>query len=183
MTSIAAIRAQLRSIPVPGTSFAGQTVIITGSNTGLGLEAARHFVRLDAARVVLAVRSLSKGEDAKASIEASTNRKNVVEVWQLDMADYSSIKSFAAKCSSLERLDVVIANAGILKTTFEESDGVEVTIKVNVIGTFLLSISLFSILRNSRRKTGQTPRLVVTSSVMHEEVGPPPCQISNSSAR
>lgn len=170
MSSIAAIRAQLQSIPLPTASFSGQTIIITGSNTGLGLEAARHFVRLDAARVILAVRSVKKGEDAKSSIEASTNRKNVVEVRQVDMSNYGSIKAFATWCESLDILDAVVANAGVLRNTFEEAEGTEITIAVNVIGTFLLALNLFPILRRSRKSTGQIPRLVITSSVVHENV-------------
>lgn len=170
MSSVAAIRAQRQAIPLPTTSFAGQTIIVTGSNTGLGLEAARHFVRLDAARVILAVRSMKKGKDAKASIEASTTRQNVVEVWQIDMDKYDSIKSFAARCVSLDRLDVVVANAGVLRNTHEEAEGTEITIAVNVIGTFLLTLNLLPILRRSRVKTGKTSRLVITSSVVHEDV-------------
>lgn len=170
MSLIEGLRAQLQSIPVPTHSFAGQTIIVTGSNTGLGLEAARHFVRLDAARVILAVRSVKKGEDAKASIETSTKRKGVVEVWQLDMSDYDSIKAFVTRCDSLDRLDVVVANAGVLRTTYEESGGTEITIKVNVIGTFLLAISLFPALRKSGAKVGQPSRLVITTSVLHANV-------------
>ncbi|GIJ92659.1 hypothetical protein Asppvi_001937 [Aspergillus pseudoviridinutans] len=165
---MSSLAAQLQHIPLPTTSFAGQTVIITGSNTGLGLEAARHFVRLDAARVILAVRSVKKGEDAKASIESSTNRKNVVEVWQIDMSNYDSIKAFVKKCDSLDRLDVVVANAGVLRNTYEECEGTEISITVNVIGTFLLALGLFPVLRRSWKKTGQASRLVITSSVVHE---------------
>ncbi|KAF5559227.1 retinol dehydrogenase 12 [Fusarium mexicanum] len=146
-----AFRGQLERIPVPTTSFRGQTIIVTGSNTGLGLEAARHFVRLDAEVVILAARSLEKGEAAKASIEASTKRKNVIQVWQLEM----------------DKLDAVVENAGILRNTYEESEGTEMTIKVNVIGTFLLALNLFPILRKSYQKTRQPSRLVITSSSVH----------------
>jgi len=170
MSSIAAVRAQLQSIPVPTASFAGQTIIVTGSNTGLGLEAVRHFLRLDAARVILAVRSIQKGEDAKNTIEIPPNNKAVIEVWQVDMSDYDSIKAFANKCNSLDRLDVVIENAGVLRNTYEAAEGTEITIAVNVIGIFLLALNLFPILRNSGAKTGQTSRLVITSSVVHENV-------------
>ena len=48
-------------------SFTGQTVIVTGSNVGLGKGAARHFARLDAEKVILAVRN-----EAKQDIERST---------------------------------------------------------------------------------------------------------------
>ncbi|KAJ5915383.1 hypothetical protein N7466_011316 [Penicillium verhagenii] len=165
---MSSLAAQLRPIPLPTTSFAGQTIIVTGSSTGLGLEAARHFVRLGAARVILAVRSIKKGEDAKASIEASTNRKNVIEVWQVDMSNYESIKAFAKKCDSLDRLDVLVANAGVLRNTFEECEGTEVSIVVNVIGTFLLALNLLPIMRKSGGETGLVPRLVVTTSILHE---------------
>lgn len=169
-----AFRGQLESIPVPATSFAGQTIIVTGSNTGLGFEAAQHFVRLDAGLVILAVRSVKKGEAAKASIEASLGRKNVIEVWQLEMDNYDSIKAFASRCQSLNRLDVVVENAGVLRNTYEESEGTEISIKVNVIGTFLLALSLFPILRRSQTRTGQVSRLVITSSSVHFNVSPFP---------
>lgn len=173
MASISGIIDQLRSIPEPTAPFTGQTIIVTGSNRGLGFEAAKHFVRLEAKRVILAVRSLSSGESAKVAIESATQKKDIVEVWQLDMLDYQSIKDFSAKCDSLDRLDVLVANAGLLRNTYEESGGTEVTIKVNVIGTFLLAINLLPAMRRSGQKTGQPARMVVTSSVMHEEVCSP----------
>ncbi|KAH7389120.1 hypothetical protein BKA64DRAFT_130318 [Cadophora sp. MPI-SDFR-AT-0126] len=169
MTGLAALRAQMQTIPIPTQSFSGQTIIVTGSNTGLGLEAARHFVRLDAAKVILAVRSVKKGEVAKASIEETTGKKNVVEVWQIDMSNYESIKAFAEKCSSLDRLDVLLANAGILNTAYDSAEGTEITITVNVIGTFLLILSLLPLLRKSKQTTGMTPRVTVTSSILHED--------------
>lgn len=78
--------------PKPTKSFAEQTVIVTGANTGLGLEAARHITRLNATKVILAVRNTSKGEAAKRSIEESTGRLGVVEVWPLDLSNYESVK-------------------------------------------------------------------------------------------
>jgi hypothetical protein len=52
------------SIP-PTADFTGQTIIITGSNIGLGLEAARQLVHLKATLIILAVRDVRKGESAK----------------------------------------------------------------------------------------------------------------------
>ncbi|GJC97687.1 short-chain dehydrogenase [Colletotrichum higginsianum] len=77
-----------KSLPYPQGSYAGKTVVITGSNVGLGKEAARHFARLGASKLILAVRSLDKGRVAKEDIEATTNcAKHVVEVWELDMSN------------------------------------------------------------------------------------------------
>src|SRR6187402_3573880 len=95
---------QFLKLPYPTKPFTNQTIIITGSNIGMGLEAARHFVRLSASKVILAVRSHSKGLAAKASIEASTKRLDIIEVWELDLAKYASVKAFAARAQGLERL-------------------------------------------------------------------------------
>jgi retinol dehydrogenase-12 len=56
----------------PTTSCANQTITVTGANIGLGREAARHFARLGAAKVILAVRNTEAGEEAKNSIVTST---------------------------------------------------------------------------------------------------------------
>jgi hypothetical protein len=73
----------------PTRSFAGETVIITGSNVGLGKEAARHIARLGASKLILAVRNVSAGEEAKKDIENTINcGGSVIEVWQLDLASY-----------------------------------------------------------------------------------------------
>jgi NAD(P)-dependent dehydrogenase (short-subunit alcohol dehydrogenase family) len=77
--------------PRPTRSFAGESIIVTGSNVGLGHEAARHFVRLGAAKVILAVRNQQAGEEAKRSIELSTKSSGICEVWQLDLASYDSV--------------------------------------------------------------------------------------------
>ena len=59
-------------LPIPTASFERQTVIITGSNVGLGLETARHVVRLGASKLILACRSTVEGEAAQRDIEEST---------------------------------------------------------------------------------------------------------------
>lgn len=131
------IQSQYKSLPIVPSSLQGQTIIITGSNTGLGLEAARHCVRLGASRVILAVRSLSRGENAKESIEKSTGRTNMTEIWQLDLTSYDSIRSFAKRASTeLDRIDALIENAGLALDKWTEAEGSETTITVNVIGTF-----------------------------------------------
>lgn len=79
-----------------------QTVIITGANSGIGLEAARQCVRMKAKIVILAVRSSSKGEAAKKDI-LSTNpgSSTQVEVWLLDMESFESVLAFGERVSKL----------------------------------------------------------------------------------
>ncbi|KAI9824166.1 MAG: Nitrogen permease regulator 2 [Phylliscum demangeonii] len=152
------------SLPYPATDLTGQTVCVTGSNTGLGLEAARHFTRCNAERVILAVRSIERGEAAKRSIEASTG-KTSVEVWQLDLASYESVKEFAARVDrDLPRLDVMVENAGIQTETYRELEGHESTITVNVISPFLLALLLLPKLRQTATRFNVLPHLVIVSS-------------------
>lgn len=159
-------------LPVPTKSFKGQTVIITGSNTGLGLEAARHIVRLDADKVILAVRNTSKGEAAAQSLQASskTSKKSptTVEVWELDLSDYESIQRFASRVDrELTRLDVVIENAGMLTEHFSMAGEDESTIKVNVLGTMFLALLLLPKLRSTAEKWETDVVLTFTGSFMH----------------
>ncbi|RSL62491.1 hypothetical protein CEP54_005678 [Fusarium duplospermum] len=88
------LRGQFVTLPYPEQDCTGRVVIVTGSNTGLGLEAARHFVRLNASKVILACRNVDKGEAAKKDIEESTGRRHVAQVWHLDLCSYESVKSF-----------------------------------------------------------------------------------------
>ncbi|KAK6607507.1 short-chain dehydrogenase reductase [Botrytis cinerea] len=127
----------LVTLPIPEKKFTGKTIIVTGSNSGLGLEAARWFVRLDAQKVILAVRSLSKGEAARQSIISSTScSPDTLEVWNLDLCSQSSVREFAHRANALPRLDVLVSNAGIYVFDFEVAEGNEETICVNVINTF-----------------------------------------------
>jgi len=156
------------SIPKPQGSYAGKTVIVTGSNTGLGFEAARHFTRLGAAKVILAVRSLEKGEVAKEDIEKTTGVKNVVEVWQLDMSSYKSVLDFTARADKeLERIDIALLNAGISPGKFEIFEQDESTITVNVVSTFLLALALLPKLKATSAKFNIRPNLTIVASEVH----------------
>ena len=149
-------------------SFAGQTVIVTGANVGLGFEASMKFVQLGAAKVILAVRTISKGEEAKKQIETRTGRKGVLDVWHLDMMDYSTIKAFADRATrELDRLDIAVLNAGVAMTDFKQSQyGYERTLQVNVISTTLLALLLMPKLRASKTATF-TPVMEIVGSTSH----------------
>ncbi|KAJ5659956.1 short-chain dehydrogenase/reductase [Penicillium longicatenatum] len=153
--------------PVPTYDFGGQTVIITGANRGIGLEAARHLLRLNAKRVILAVRSVEKGQDAAEELEKSTGRSGAVQVEELDMASYESVKAFASRMGSIDRLDAVLLNAGMYTHSFYLADGYESHLTVNVINTFFLALLLLPILRLSTEKHKIQPRISFVSSDRH----------------
>lgn len=84
----------------PGTDLAGKTIIISGSNTGMGLEAARQFLTLHASRVILAVRSHSKGQEAVSVLRADpavrqANPDATIEVFELDLDDCKLLLRFS----------------------------------------------------------------------------------------
>lgn len=157
------------TLPAPSGSYAGQTVIITGANTGLGKEAARHFARLGASTIILAVRSLSKGEAAKSDIEATTGcGPDIVQVWSLDMCSYDSVRDFASRIErELPRVDIMIENAGITTLTFKRAEEGESTITTNVVSTFLLASLVLPKLRETAQKFNIRPTLTIVASEMH----------------
>lgn len=113
------LRSQLSIHPKPvKSSFAGQTVLVTGGNAGLGKAAARILVELDAKTVIIAVRTVAKGQDAKKEIETITKRQDIIQVWPLDLADNASIRKFGERVKTLERLDAIIMNAGMWPTSY-----------------------------------------------------------------
>lgn len=82
--------------------------------SGLGYEAAKHVARSNAARIILAVRTVSKGEEAAETLKHEIpNWKGVVDVWQLDLTNFESSIAFSKRLATLDRLDVYIANAGV----------------------------------------------------------------------
>lgn len=154
-------------LPYPTIDLTGQTVIVTGANTGLGLEAARHFTRLRAAKVILGVRNLDKGETARQSIEESTQCRGIVEVWQLDLSSYESVKQFATRVEKLNRLDAIVENAGMTTRKYVQTEDNESTITTNVVSTFLLALLVLPKLRESATKYNIIPRLSIVSSDVH----------------
>jgi NAD(P)-dependent dehydrogenase (short-subunit alcohol dehydrogenase family) len=112
-------------------SLTGRTIIVTGANSGIGLEAATAF-SAKGAHVVLAVRDEARGRDAAAGIEGST------EVRALDLADLASVRSFAESWTGV--IDVLVNNAGVMVPPFGHTeDGFELQFGINPLGHFALT--------------------------------------------
>ena len=156
----------------PTNTFADQVVIVTGSNVGLGLEAARHFYRLNCARLILAVRTVSKGQTAKEDIVQSVpHRKDAdtIEVWPLDLCSTESTLAFVEHVKTqLPRVDVVVENAGINNKTWVLCQGYEQVVQVNVLNTFLLALSILPKMTETKSIfADSSPHLVIVSSDAH----------------
>lgn len=116
-----------------------KTILITGANSGIGFEASK-FLAKRGAKVIMAVRSLKKGEDAKNIILADTANENVF-VKYLDLEDLETVKNFV-KVLEVEKIkiDVLINNAGIMMPKQGKTkDGFERQIGINHLGHFALT--------------------------------------------
>ncbi|KAI9701733.1 MAG: hypothetical protein M1820_006361 [Bogoriella megaspora] len=149
----------------PKGDLSNQTIIVTGSNVGLGFDAAQHFARLGASTVILAVRSEAKGNAAKRKIVRTLGiDESRIEVWPLDQSSTASITAFADRASRLERLDAVIENAGVLTAEWQTIEGVECQVKVNVLGTVMLALLLLPKLRETGKLYNKDSHLTLVGT-------------------
>ncbi|KAF7562246.1 hypothetical protein G7046_g1893 [Stylonectria norvegica] len=149
--------------PPKGTSLAGQTGILTGGNQGLGFAAANSLLALGLTRLIIAVRTVHKGEAAAAQLKKKFP-KAVVDVWQVDMLSYKSIQDFAAKCQTLQTIDFAILNAGTAETDHKLSpEGHETMFQVNYLSTVLLAFLLLPTLK-ARSPAGKPGHLTIINS-------------------
>jgi NAD(P)-dependent dehydrogenase (short-subunit alcohol dehydrogenase family) len=140
----------------------GRVAIVTGSNTGIGYGAAAVLAD-KGAHVVLAVRNVDKGNDAKARITASSPNA-VVTVQELDLTSLASIRKAADELRAAHpRIDLLINNAGVMYTDKASTkDGFELQFGTNHLGHFALTGQL---LDNMLPVDGS--RVVTISSVGH----------------
>ncbi|KAG6441479.1 retinol dehydrogenase 13-like [Manduca sexta] len=141
----------------------GKVVIVTGGNSGIGLETAKDLANRGA-KVILACRSVRRGEAAKEEIVKFSGNTNVI-CKQLDLASFRSIRDFCEDIVKNEqRLDVLINNAGAGGLgNYKTPDGLHVGMQVNYFGPFLLTCLLLPLLKSS------TPsRIINVSSMMHK---------------
>ncbi|MDX8356415.1 SDR family oxidoreductase [Sphingopyxis terrae] len=146
------------------TKQCDRRVLITGSNSGLGKEAAFRFAAAGA-DLIMAVRSLAKGEAVKAEIVAAIPEAQV-RVVQLDVSTIAGVRACATGLLQEDRpIDLLINNAGVMappaRTVTDE--GFELQFATNFLGPFALTNLLLPLLLR-----GKSPRVVtMTSSAAH----------------
>ena len=121
----------------------GRTAVVTGANTGLGLETAAALAA-HGAHVVLAVRNLDKGKDAIQEIEARIGAAGPGATLTLQELDLTSLDSIRAAADELrshhDRIDLLINNAGVMFTPRSTTkDGFELQFGTNHLGHFALT--------------------------------------------
>jgi NAD(P)-dependent dehydrogenase (short-subunit alcohol dehydrogenase family) len=128
-------------------ALTGKVVIVTGGNSGLGYESVKALAMKDA-EVILASRSLEKGEEARMAILQAVP-EGKIQVMQLDLGDLESVRAFTADFKKKhKRLDILLNNAGIMMTPyFKTKDGFEGQFGTNHLGHFALTGLLFDLIR------------------------------------
>lgn len=140
-----------------------RTILITGANSGLGLRSAEALAA-KGGRVLLACRNEQKAAAALEAVAAKATGP-APEVVLLDLADLDSVAAAAeALTASLDRLDVLMDNAGVmaLPSREETKQGFEMQFGTNHLGHFALTGRLLPLLL-----AASAPRVVVVSSMGH----------------
>ncbi len=135
-------------------------VIVTGANSGLGLEVSKVFAA-KGAKLIMACRSKSRGEEALNSINKIYPGASI-EIAELDLADLASVKSFVESITKQhKRLDILCNNAGVMALPeLRTKDGFEMQFGTNHLGHFSLTLGLLPLLNSS-----DGARIVNTSSM------------------
>ncbi|MBG6223537.1 NAD(P)-dependent dehydrogenase (short-subunit alcohol dehydrogenase family) [Arthrobacter sp. CAN_A2] len=138
----------------------GRRAVITGANSGLGLQTAVGLAR-KGAEVILACRSEQRGRDAEQRVRSLTGSRRV-ELRILDLASQQSIREFAAGLSGPVHL--LVNNAGVMATPkATTADGFELQFGTNHLGHFALT----GLLLENLREAGSS-RVVTLSSLAHK---------------
>ncbi|WP_075737191.1 SDR family NAD(P)-dependent oxidoreductase [Streptomyces acidiscabies] len=161
--------------------MADRAVIITGGNAGLGYQCAKNVALGDPGyHVVLACRSLARGEAAAEALRAETGNSNIT-VMELDLASPASVRAFHDTFSQadLPPLYGVVCNAGISASGTpgapRTADGFETIFAVNHLGHFLLTNLLLN-------RMGDSGRIVFVTSDLHNPPAFFPVKVTYSNA-
>ena len=145
-----------------GRRLEGLTAIVTGANSGLGVETARALA-FAGARVVLACRSVAAGEEVAATLRAELpGDAGPLEVAALDLSDLDSVRAFIKGfLASGRRLDLLINNAGVMARPLTlTAQGIESQLGINHLGHFALTTGLLPAL-------SPEGRVVTVASAVH----------------
>ena len=140
-----------------GLNLAGMTAVVTGCNSGLGLETMR-VLALRGAHVIGTARTVEKGREACASVKGKTTPV------ALELTDFDSVVACAAEIQKMNvAIDMLILNAGIVLRRLEQVNGLEKQFVVNHLGHFILTNRVLDRVRAARQG-----RVVVLGSGLHQ---------------
>ena len=153
-----AIERYLNRLEVPQ----GKTIVITGGNSGIGFETARHLCKFHW-KIFLAVRNMKRGEDARQMLLGEYPDADI-ELLTLDLNDVDSIHHFAQEIIDRKLdIDVFYANAGIYRVPFAKSFyDLESHMAVNCVA----NVILYRLLAPYFHSMNHQVKWILTSSIV-----------------
>jgi dehydrogenase/reductase SDR family protein 12 len=150
--------------------LSGKLCVVTGANSGLGLEASRQLAELGA-DVVLVGRNPERLEPARESVEGSAHTGASITTEVIDLSSLESVRSGAERLlAENPKIDVLVNNAGVLLDARQVSaDGIELTLATNVLGPFLLTELLVPALASAAIEHRPARIINVSSGGMYSE--------------
>jgi len=140
-----------------------KNAVVTGGNSGIGLEAAKKLLN-KGYRVLIAARSETKLVEAKEFLEKQTGSSDIL-TYSVDLSDFDAVKEFAnAIKNTMPQIDILALNAGLYTGARYKmgKSGYELMISATHLGHFLLTHLLLPTLVDS-----EETRIIVTSSAAH----------------
>lgn len=130
-------------------SMDGKVVLITGGTSGIGKATAKALAAMGA-EVVVHGRNRKRGEQAAEEIRRES-ASDKVSLLLADLAVQDEVRRLAKEFeASHDRLDVLVNNAGLIADRRTETpDGIELTLAVNHLASFLLTNLLLDLLKKS----------------------------------
>jgi dehydrogenase/reductase SDR family member 12 len=150
-----------------GVSLVGQTILITGANSGIGQQIATYCAAKAAQKIIMVCRNATKAETAKQEIVAATNYPaDQVQIVACDLAELSQIKSAVANDIKDTTIDCVVCNAGVLLNEEKtSSEGWELTFASHFLGgTYHLCQLLRPKMQQSTTSSRREPRIIMVTS-------------------
>jgi NAD(P)-dependent dehydrogenase (short-subunit alcohol dehydrogenase family) len=155
-----------------GIDLSAKTIVVTGCNSGIGLETMR-VLALRGAHVVGTARTLERGQEACAGVRGKATP--VV----LELSNFDSVVECAAAIRALQTpIDALVCNAGVLQMELQQVRGMEMQFVVNHLGHFILVNRLLD-----RVVAAPQGRVVVVGSMAHAQTPPGGIQFDNLSGQ
>ena len=154
-----------------GADMTGKTIVITGATAGIGKETARSLAKMGG-NVYFATRNRKKTQDTIKEIRSELTNGCVLEHKSLDLADIDSVRRFPSLFKEVDRVDVLINNAGIAHETGVTKQGIERNFGINYLGHFLLTKGLLPLLRRAEGRILNVTSMGHASAKRHHFDGP-----------
>ncbi|KAH7647370.1 oxidoreductase [Cryptosporidium bovis] len=140
----------------------GKTVMITGCTSGIGLETTRQLLEWGVTELVLCCRDKKKIEKIGNQIRLFGKPLTKIHIIECDLTSLKSVEACSKEViSKLDRLDILINNAGIMASPFKLVNGVEFQFISNYLGHFYLTTELLPLILKSKS------RIINVSSIAH----------------